>query len=360
MRVYRRAVLPLLGRLDAERAHELTLGALGRGHRLLGALPGLRVEDPRLRQRLLGLDFPNPLGVAAGVDKRAVAVPAWAALGFGFAEVGTVTPDAQPGNPRPRVFRLPRDAALVNRLGFPNDGAAATAARLEGSRRRGLAGAIPIGVNLGKGRATPAAEAAGDYAAALRRLAPHVDFAVVNVSSPNTPRLRDLQEEDALRRILAALRATAALPILVKLAPDLADGAFDALVDLAGELRADGLVITNTTTERRGLRSPRRLTREAGGLSGRPLRARSTELVRRAAARAGDDLVIVGVGGVADGDDAWDKLAAGARLVQVYTGLVLGGPHTAARILAGLLERMDREGVPSIDALAGRAVGAHR
>ena len=360
MNAYERLARPLLFRVDPERAHELTIAALARGGPALDHAVGLRVDDPRLRRTVFGLDFPNPIGLAAGFDKSARAVPAWGALGFGFAEVGTVTAVPQPGNPKPRVFRLPADGALVNRLGFNNDGASRVAERLARRALRADPHPVPIGVNIGKSRSASPAAAADDYARSADALWPYADYLVVNVSSPNTPGLRDLQEAEALDRILAAVAAVAPKPLLVKLAPDLAPEAVDEAVDLALARGLAGVVVGNTTLSREGLRSPANLAAEAGGLSGRPLRARSTELVRRVAERAAGRLAVVGVGGVFTADDVWEKLAAGASLVQVYTGFVYGGPRTAWRLNRGLLARMDREGAGSLDEIPGREGSAPR
>ena len=249
------------------------------------------------------------------------------------------------------MWRLPADRALVNRLGFNNDGAERTARTLADWEQRGLAHRIPLGVNIGKSRDAPLERATEDHLATLARLRPHADYLVVNVSSPNTPGLRELQARERLRELLDALVAVRAdTPLLVKIAPDLEARAVDEIVDLVGELGVDGLVVGNTTTERTGLRSP---APAAGGLSGAPLAARSTALVRRVSRRA-DGLVVVGVGGVFTADDAWDKLAAGAHLVQVWTGLVYEGPLVARHICRGLLARMEREGVASLDEIRGR------
>ena len=328
----------------------------------LGRVARLRVRDPLLAQRVWGLPFPNPVGLAAGYDKWGRAVPGWHALGFGFAEIGTVTRDAQPGNPRPRVFRLPQDEALVNRLGFNNDGAARTAARLARWDRRGLLHRIPLGVNIGKSRATPPEEAVGDYLATLDRLWPYADYVVLNVSSPNTPGLRDLQESSQLAGILEAVldlnryKATVVgrrpRPVLVKVAPDLTDAQLDAVVDLAVALAVDGLIVCNTTVERTGLRAPAALAAETGGLSGRPLAGRSLAMLRRVVARA-PGLPVVSVGGVASADDAWERLAAGAQLVQVWTALVYRGPGLPAAINRGLVRRMRAEGLGGIGELIG-------
>jgi dihydroorotate dehydrogenase len=357
--------------LDPERAHELAIGTLAAAAPLLARARGPEDGGGRLTQQLMGLRFPNPIGLAAGFDKRAKAAPAWPALGFGFAEIGTVTAHPQPGNPRPRLHRLPEDEALINRLGFNNDGAEATAARLARWERRGLLDAAPLGVNLGKSKATPADAAAADYASSLSRLWHHADYVALNVSSPNTPGLRDLQARGPLGEILSAIddvnRGLARgigippRPVLVKLAPDLSDEQVDAAVDLALERGLAGVIVSNTTLAREGLRSPPELAGREGGLSGAPLRARATALVRRVAERAGRDLVVVGVGGIFTADDAWEKLAAGASLVQVYTGFVYGGPGTARAIARGLVRRMDREGIAHIAEVVGSASpGARR
>jgi dihydroorotate dehydrogenase len=363
--VYAAALRPLLFRLDPERAHELSLALLSRIAPAMARLPGPPDGEGRLEQQLFGLRFPNPIGLAAGFDKRARAVPAWPALGFGFAEIGTVTALGQPGNPRPRIHRLAADRALINRLGFNNDGAVGTAQRLASWERRGLLHRVPLGVNIGRSRIVPSERAAADYAVSLARLWPFADYIAINVSSPNTPGLRDLQETGPLGEILDAVetvnrdmtrsRGPARLPVLVKLAPDLSDEQIEAAVDLALDRGLGGVIVSNTTLAREGLRSPPELTSREGGLSGAPLRERSTALVRRVAQRAEGRLVVVGVGGVFDADDAWQKLAAGASLVQVYTGLVYGGPGTARSIAAGLLARMDREGVRHIGEIVGSA-----
>lgn len=355
--IYRRLVRPLAFRLDPERAHELSITALRFGAPLLARLPSpLSVRDPRLERTVMGIRFPNPVGLAAGYDKSARAVGAWPGLGFGFAEMGTVTALAQPGNPRPRIFRLPDDRALVNRLGFNNEGAERVARRLESARRRGLLGRIPIGINIGKSKATDLDRAAEDYLTSFGLLRPYADYLVVNVSSPNTPGLRELQDRDRLEEILSALVSANSegvpVPILVKLAPDLALPAVDEAVDLALSLGIAGLVVSNTTLSRDGLVSPPAVAHEEGGLSGRPLTTRSTELIRHVARRAAGRLTIIGVGGVFDAEDAWQKLAAGAALVQVYTGLIYEGPALVRRINQGILERMDREGMHSLEDIA--------
>ena len=363
---YRALVRPVLFRFDPERVHELAIASLGLAAPVMARLARPPDGGGRLSQELLGLRFPNPVGLAAGFDKRARAVPAWPALGFGFAEVGTITAHAQPGNPKPRIHRLPADRALINRLGFNNAGAEATAQTLGRWRRRGLLGRAPLGINLGKSKVTEPEDAPADYARSLELLWSFADYVTVNVSSPNTPGLRDLQAIGPLAGILDAIdavaermvagRAGAAPPVLVKLAPDLAPEDIDAAVDLALERGVAGVIVTNTTLSREGLASPQDLAGREGGLSGAPLRARSTAIVERVARRAAGRLVVVGVGGVFTADDAWEKLAAGASLVQVYTGFIYGGPSTARAISRGLVERMDREGVANVSEIVGSAI----
>ena len=336
-----------LRRVPAETAHEVALRLIRAAGVVPGAADALRrvlgPRDPVLRVRALGLDFPGPLGLAAGFDKDARGVPVLGALGFGFVEVGTVTARAQPGNPRPRLFRLMADRAIVIRMGFNNHGAAAAAARLRRSRKR-----VIVGVNIGKTRAVPEDEAVADYAASARAVAGVADYVVVNVSSPNTPGLRDLQATARLKPLLVAVRDAldtgaleARVPLLVKIAPDLADEDVDAIADLAVELGLDGIIATNTTISRSGLVSPEAevAAAGAGGLSGPPLRERSLVVLRRLRERAGDRLVLVAAGGIETADDAWERLAAGATLVQAYTGFVYGGPFWPRRINAGLAAR---------------------
>jgi dihydroorotate dehydrogenase len=352
--MYRLLYRVVLRRVPAEAAHAGAFWLIRVAARVPGAawLLGrwLAPRDPVLRVRALGLEFPGPLGLAAGFDKDARGTRGLAALGFGFVEVGTVTARAQPGNPRPRMFRLTADRALVKRMGFNNSGAAAAAARLRG-RARGPV----VGVNIGKTRAVPDEEAAADYAASARAVAEVADYVVVNVSSPNTPGLRDLQAADRLRPVLVAVRAALdgasagrrRVPLLVKIAPDLADADVDAVADLALELGLDGIIATNTTTSRAGLASPAAevAAAGAGGLSGPPLRARALEVLTRLRARAGDRLVLIAAGGIETPDDAWERLRAGATLVQAYTGFVYGGPLWPRRIHAGLARRVKAAGL---------------
>jgi len=339
--------------VPAETAHEFALRLI----QLAGAVPGgpaalrraLCPRDPALRVPALGLDFPTPLGLAAGFDKDARGFAALGALGFGFVEVGTLTALAQPGNPKPRLFRLMADRAIVNRMGFNNHGAAAAAARLRERRRD-----VIVGVNIGKSRAVPEDEAVADYVASARAVAGVADYVVVNVSSPNTPGLRDLQAVDRLKPLLTAVRETldaaGGVPLLVKIAPDLADEDVDAIADLAVSLRLDGIIATNTTISREGLTAPAAQVAAAGagGLSGPPLRERSLAVLRRLRVRAGDQLTLIAAGGIETADDAWERLAAGADLVQAYTAFVYGGPFWPRRVNAGLAARARRAGLDSV------------
>lgn len=310
----------------------------------------LTVRDPVLRTTAFGVDFPTPVGLAAGFDKNGHGVDAWGPLGFGFAEVGTVTAQAQPGNPQPRLFRLPDDRGLLNRMGFNNEGAAAAADRLRRRRRD-----IPIGANIGKTKIVPAADAAVDYTRSASLLGPLSDFVVVNVSSPNTPGLRDLQAVESLRPLLAAVNGVVDVPVLVKIAPDLSDDDVDAVADLALELGSAGIVATNTTISRTGLRTSGVEDMGAGGVSGPPVADRSLEVLRRLRARVGDRMVLISVGGIETADDAWERITAGATLVQGYTGFVYGGPFWARRIATGLAERARAAGFATVSDAVGSA-----
>jgi dihydroorotate dehydrogenase len=358
--IYRRLVRPVLFRAyggDAERVHEETLRWLA----AFGAAAPVRSATGRLLARrrhpasVAGIDFPSRVGVAAGLDKNGVAVRSWAALGFGFAELGTVTAKAQPGNDRPRLFRLPQSRAIVNRMGFNNAGAAALAQRLEsaGVRRGNGAVGMPVGISIGKSKVTPLAEATEDYLISLRLLAPYADYVAVNVSSPNTPGLRALQDADSLAALVTALTAVATrlaaggvpVPVFVKLAPDLSDEALEQAVGVVEGACAAGLIATNTTLSRAGT-DPREADRaaEAGGLSGAPLTRRVREVVRFLTART--DLPVIGVGGVMSVDDGLALLDAGARLIQLYTGFIYGGPGLVtglnARLATAAVERETR------------------
>lgn len=349
---YTRWLRPLLFRLDPESVHQWTLRLLS----LAGGIQPMRsamkrrfgLEEPRLRRRLLGIDFPNPVGLAAGYDKDALGLWGLSCLGFGHLELGTVTPLPQPGNPRPRLFRLPEDRGLINRMGFPSRGVKALRRRL---KRRPPE--VVLGINLGKGLETPVERAEGDYLYLLERLYDLGDYFVVNVSSPNTPALRTLQSQEHLPRLLRALergrrdleaRHGARKPLLIKIAPDMRLEELRHLADAMRQWGIDGVIATNTTTGREGLISRRR--EEAGGLSGAPLRARSTETVARLRDLLGGETPIIASGGVMSPEDALEKLAAGASLVQLYTGLVYGGPGLVRRILEAILAASEAGGVP--------------
>jgi dihydroorotate dehydrogenase len=326
----------VLTRIDAEKAHHLGFAGIRAARRATRMYPG-----PATRPvSAMGLTFPSALGLAAGFDKNAVGIDALAALGFGHVEVGTVTGEPQPGNPRPRLFRLPADQAIVNRMGFNNDGAQAVAARLaERARRRRQP--VVLGVNIGKSKLVPEDDEAAvlaDYTKSARLLSPYADYLVVNVSSPNTPGLRSLQAVDRLGPLLDAVRRVAEVPLLVKIAPDLADDDILDLARLALDLRLDGIIATNTTISRDGLRTPASEVEAAGagGLSGAPLADRSLEVLRLLGKTVAGDLTLVSVGGISTVDDARARLEAGATLVQAYTGFVYGGPWWPRRIAAGL------------------------
>ena len=361
--IYRRVARPLLFAQDAENAHEHTLDMLARiSH--LSLPPGRDVfTHTRLRVEVAGLSFPNPVGLAAGCDKNARAVPTWPRFGFGFVEVGTVTAQPQAGNPKPRVFRAARHEALVNRLGFNSEGSEAVARRLALLRReRELP--VPLGVNIGKTKVVTGDEAVlEDYRASFRRLSRHADFVVVNVSSPNTPGLRQWQEKDKLGALLGALmdesrslaqkRAVSPLPVFVKISPDMADGDMADVVEVVLEKQLAGIIATNTTIAREGAVSG---VEANGGLSGKPLRPRATEVIRFLYRCAEGKLPLIGVGGIFSAEDAYERLRAGASLIQLYTGLVYEGPFLPKRINQGLLKLMERDGVKHISELVGTGV----
>jgi dihydroorotate dehydrogenase len=318
-------------------------------------------QDATLQQTLWGLDFSNPIGLAAGFDKDGIASGIWSVLGFGFAELGTVTCHAQPGNPQPRLFRLPQDQAILNRMGFNNQGAAALAARLEVKRNAAGRSPLPLGINLGKSKITPLEEAAADYVASFRLLKDLGEYFVVNVSSPNTPGLRSLQATEQLDPILATLQAEnqAQKPLLLKIAPDLEWEAIESVLALAQQHQLAGIIATNTTIRRDQLQTQRLsatgklLTEEAGGISGAPVRDRSTEIIQFIYRQTQGSLPIIGVGGVFTAADAWEKITAGASLVQVYTGWVYEGPWMVRRILTGLAEQLKAEGIASLTEAIG-------
>ncbi|GAA2661914.1 MULTISPECIES: quinone-dependent dihydroorotate dehydrogenase [Actinosynnema] len=339
--IYRNVVRKALFSLhdgDAERVHETTLDLASKVSPL-AARVNLGVRGPGLARTVFGVRFPNPVGLAAGLDKNGRALPAWAALGFGFVEVGTVTAKAQPGNPLPRLFRLRGSEAIINRMGFNNEGAQALADRLEALGPL----PVPLGISLGKSKVTPVEEAEEDYRLSLRALHRHGDYFAVNISSPNTPGLRALQDRAALDRLLSALNAEMAelgarKPLLVKIAPDLTEAAIGELLEVCEAHGVDGLIATNTTLSRDGVVArDAHLTEQAGGLSGRPLAARAREVVRFVSRETGGKLPIVGVGGIASADDAKRMLDAGASLLQVYTGFIYEGPGLVRRINRSLL-----------------------
>lgn len=363
---YRHIARPALFARDSEEVHNRTLRVLGWMSRR--ALLCDMVEEffgaPALPVDLFGLRFPNPVGLAAGMDKYAISVPAWRALGFGFTELGGVTWHAQPGNPAPRLFRIVPDQALINRMGFNNPGAEGLAVTLKGWRALGRWPRHPVGINLGKSKITPLEKAAEDYANSFRLLREHADFFVVNVSSPNTPNLRQLQDRAALDEILAALEHVQSVdnvqkPVLVKVAPDLSFAALDEILELAQTRHIAGIVATNTTITRPDTPAPelKHLYAEPGGLSGRPLRQRSTEIIRHLFRQTRGALPIVGVGGIFNADDAWEKITAGATLVQVYTGLIYEGPGLANQIVSGLIEKLLAAGLRDLSQAVGIKAG---
>ena len=314
----------------------------------------LRTTAPELRVRALGLSFANPIGLAAGFDKNATAYEALAALGFGHVEVGTVTAHAQPGNPKPRLFRLPADRALINRMGFNNLGASVVRAHLTRER------SVPLGVNIGKTKLTPEAEAVADYVTSARLLGPLADYVVVNVSSPNTVGLRALQAVELLRPLLTAVKAELSSaaerrPLLVKIAPDLSDEDIDAIAELALDVALDGIIATNTTISRAGLETPAEQVAAcgAGGLSGAILKARSLQVLERLHARVGKRLTLVSVGGIETAEDVWARLRAGASLVQIYTGFVYGGPLTVWAMQRGLRRLLAESGLGTLEEVIG-------
>lgn len=352
---------PFLFAVESERTHHLTIDAL----KVLQATTPLLSppSDARLSQRLWGLPFPNPVGLAAGYDKNAAVPLAWPALGFGFAELGTITAKAQPGNPKPRIFRLEQDAALINRMGFNNDGAVAVVQRLTRILPPPQLHPIPLGFNIGKSKVTPLEEAADDYVESLERLFPFADYLVINVSSPNTPELRKLQEPDRLGRLLDTLQVRSQqlaaqanrppTPLLVKIAPDLTDAEVVEVARVALAVGVSGLIATNTTLARSGLRST---INEEGGLSGKPLASRATEVLRILFRTVESKIPLIGVGGIFSAEDAYARIRAGASLVQLYTGLIYQGPLLPRRIVHGLSRLLTRDNLPHLHNAIGKDV----
>lgn len=352
-----KVLLFVLFRFPPERIHHVTFGAL----KLLTLVPPLGsllrrflgVKDPILEQEVFGRAFPGPLGLAAGFDKNAAAPDSWGAVGFGYAEMGTVTAAPQPGNPTPRLFRLADDRAILNRMGFNNHGAGNAANNLR--RRRSP---DPVGINIGKTKVVEPDKAVTDYVSSAHILHGLADYLVVNVSSPNTPGLRDLQAVDALRPILAAVQEVSSIPVLVKIAPDLADADIDAVADLAVELGLAGIVATNTTISREDLATSSREVESmgAGGISGAPVAHRSLEVLDRLYTRAGEKLVLISVGGIETEEQAWERITHGATLIQGYTGFIYGGPLWMTQINRGIAKRLRDGGFASLSDAVGSAV----
>src|SRR5436190_2853677 len=329
---YERFVRPLLFSLDAEVAHHLTIVLLRTASYVDLALRALEIFQPQPNPKVLfGLNFPNPIGLAAGLDKNGVAIPAWAALGFGFIEIGTVTAKAQLGNPKPRIFRLPQQQALINRLGFNNDGADAIAKRLSALHDSGRWPVVPVGINIGKSRTTPLEQATDDYLYSFRMLRDFADYITLNISSPNTPGLRELQEPEKLSELLYAIgkeAPTAPKPLVVKISPDLSDTELKAILAVCEENGVSGIIATNTTLDHSSIATQ---LDQAGGLSGAPLRDKSTALVREIATRS--TIPVIASGGIFDAESAREKFQAGAVLIQLYTGLVYRGPQLLREIM---------------------------
>ncbi len=335
--LYKKVVRPLLFAMDPEVVHHLAMDTLRCSGRFLEyCAPTNNLRDPKLVRHMFGLRFPNPVGLAAGFDKNAVALRAWQALGFGFAEVGTITARAQPGNPKPRIFRIPEIGGLINRLGFNNDGADAVAERLRHLEQSGWWPRMPVGINIGKSKITPLEEATSDYLLSFERLHSFGDYFVLNISSPNTPGLRALQDRGALNELLETIqrRNTDRRPLLIKIAPDLEWGSIEEIIGLAQEHELAGIIATNTTVDHSSVPEARR---QQGGLSGLPLRARSTEIVRFITERTA--LPVIAVGGIFSADDAMEKLDAGAALLQIYTGFIYEGPGLIHKICEAILHR---------------------
>jgi dihydroorotate dehydrogenase len=373
--LYSRVIRPALFALDAERAHDLTMAALRQPLVISSLGRAFQTRfDRHLSQTVCGLDFANPLGLAAGLDKQGTAIAAWSALGFGCAEIGTVTPKPQPGNPKPRLFRLPQDRAIINRFGFNSEGAAGVArnlarnppdVRLKADTTEAIrlkpdsTAVLRVGINIGKNKDTPNDRAAEDYVASIDLLHPCADYFAINVSSPNTAGLRDLQESQSLRTLVeqAVCRVREkspdrAIPILVKLSPDTAEDDLLRSADAAIEGGAAGLIATNTTVGRPDLRSGA-TAREAGGLSGAPLKVAATSACRLLFRHFGKRVPIVGVGGIVTASDAYERIRSGATLIQVYTALIYEGPGLVQMILTGLTERLTRDGFSRIEEAVG-------
>ncbi|GFR38340.1 dihydroorotate dehydrogenase (quinone) [Insulibacter thermoxylanivorax] len=360
--LYEKIVKPILFRMNPETAHHLTISGLRIAQAVPGAMAVVRAaysspQLPELRQTLWGMDFPNPIGLAAGLDKNGEAAKAFSYMGFGFIEVGTVTPRAQNGNERPRLFRLPEDSALINRMGFNNEGADKMRAYLEKVTRR----PIPIAINIGKNKVTPNEHAVQDYLDCLRILYDVGDFFAVNISSPNTPNLRKLQHGDDLRDLLHAViaerdrlakeRKAKAKPVVVKIAPDLSDEEIEQCVETISQAGIDGIIATNTTIKREGLKHPNAI--ESGGLSGKPLKQRAVEVIRQVYRLTEGRIPILGSGGVFTGDDAYEMIRAGASLVEIYTSFIYRGPTINKTLNQELSNLLRRDGFTHISEAVG-------
>tara|TARA_B100000965_G_C19587862_1_gene756606 strand:- start:315 stop:1310 length:996 start_codon:yes stop_codon:yes gene_type:complete len=328
-------------------------------------LLGTLYRSPELPVKLFNLDFPNPIGVAAGMDKNGSAVPSWQSIGYGFCEIGGVTLHEQPGNPKPRMFRATKDKALINRMGFNNIGANALQEKLRYWKDKGLWPDSPVGINLGKSKITPLEDAPSDYAGSIKILWKHADFFVINVSSPNTPGLRDLQESKNLESVIKKCcemnkecseeNDSTEKPLLVKIAPELDEGFLDDIVELVKKHQLSGIVATNTTIDRPETKhfSSQKIYKEVGGLSGAPLKDKSTDIIRKIYKLTNGKIPIIGVGGILTADDAWEKITAGASILQLYTGLVFEGPSIAKNIVKGLNKRLKAEGFESVSDAVG-------
>jgi dihydroorotate dehydrogenase len=361
--LYKSFLRPLLFRKDPEESHEMILALLAKAENFSGILEKIyKVDDPRLSVKIGSLNLSNPVGLAGGFDKNVVAPRTIASFGFGFMEIGAITAQAQPGNPKPRLYRLPEDDALINRLGFNNEGAAAIAAKLERMRARGGLPKIPLGMNIGRTKIVETKDAVADFLACFERLYPYADFFTLNISSPNTPNLRDLQEKNLLRELLSAVqernrelaaRAKADLtPVFVKIAPDLEFAQVDEIIEVVTSMQLAGIVATNATAfMRENLKS--RNGPESGGLSGRPITAKVTSFVSHIYKVSKGQLPIIGVGGIFNAEDAYDKIKAGAIAVQIYTGWIYEGPGAVKRINQGLLRLLERDGLRRISEAVG-------
>ncbi|MFN3927114.1 MAG: quinone-dependent dihydroorotate dehydrogenase [Pseudanabaenaceae cyanobacterium] len=355
--LYTAILRPLLFRLDPERAHQLAIALVQQ----IGKNPPLQklaqqlfgYAHPALSQTIWGLHFPNPIGLAAGFDKNGSGIGAWADLGFGFAEIGTVTAHPQAGNPRPRLFRIPQDQAILNRMGFNNDGAVQIAQKLQTYRQQCKL-TVPLGINLGKSKVTPLEQAPTDYLQSFQLCYEWGDYFVVNVSSPNTEGLRNLQNTAPLTEILTTLQAvnTKNKPLLIKIAPDLTWAEIDAILEVCYAQNISGIIATNTTVDKTNL-SDRHFTAQAGGISGLPLQKKSTEIIRYIYQHTEGKLPIIGVGGINSSESAWEKLTAGASLLQVYTGLVYQGFALNRQILQGIIEKMNKIGIYHLQEIVG-------